>query len=150
METNFAIILKQHHLSSTAVRLAVLSALHEHPHADANQVFQLVQGKIATTSLQAVYNNLNQLVASGIIREIKPKGHVSLYETRIGDNHHHLVCRNCHSVVDTDCQTSAPCISAVDGKGFIIDEAEITFWGLCPQCQLTTGQATKAIGAVGP
>ncbi len=132
-------MLKERHLSLTSVRLAVLDALHDHPHSDAARIFDIVQKTIATTSIQAVYNNLNALVDHGIVREIKPKGRVSLYETRTNDNHHHVVCRNCDSVMDTDCRGCAPCLSASDDHGFMIDEAEVIFWGICPNCQKTGG-----------
>ena len=122
-------------LSRTSVRLAVLEALENHPHADANSIYELVYEKIATTSKQAIYNNLNALVEHGIIREIKPKGRSSLYETRIHDNHHHVICRACDQVADADCFGVAPCLEPMDSHGFDIDEAEVIFWGLCPACQ---------------
>jgi Fur family ferric uptake transcriptional regulator len=128
-------ILKEHNLSLTSVRLAVLDVLHKHPHSDAMTIFEIVHKKIKTTSKQAIYNNLTALVEHGIIREIKPKGHPSLYETKVGDNHHHLVCKKCHKVMDTDCHAFAPCLSPMNSHGFIIDEAEVTFWGVCPSCQ---------------
>ena len=135
MPTNFETLLRQHNLSLTAVRLTLLQALHSHPHSSAAQLFDVIQKQLPTTSIQAVYNNLNSLVEHGIIREIKPKGQVSLYETRAGDNHHHLVCRQCGKVMDIDCQTSAPCLSPDNNHGFIVEEAEVTFWGICPSCQ---------------
>lgn len=128
-------LLRQHNLSLTAVRLALLEALHDNPHSDAATIFEIVHRKIATTSKQAIYNNLNTLVECGIVREIKPKGHVSLYETRTGDNHHHIVCRSCERVFDTDCHDCAPCLTPKDSHGFVIDEAEVIFWGTCPSCQ---------------
>jgi len=131
------IILKENNLSLTAVRLAVLEALHKHPHSDATTIFSIVHKKIATASKQSIYNNLNTLVECGIVREIKPKGQPSLYETRIGDNHHHIVCKNCHKVMDTECHAFAPCLSPMNTHGFVIDEAEVTFWGICPACQKT-------------
>ncbi len=134
MKTEFKHFLKAQNLSLTPVRLAVLEALHDRPHSDAASVFNMVQEKISTTSIQAIYNNLNTLAENGIIREIKPKGSVSLYETRTGDNHHHLVCRSCDHVMDTYCQGCAPCLSPADDQGFIVDEAEVIFWGTCPTC----------------
>jgi Fe2+ or Zn2+ uptake regulation protein len=109
--------------------------LDKHPHSDAAKIFNLVHSKISTTSIQAVYNNLNTLVQHGIVREIKPMGQHSLYETRIGDNHHHLVCRQCNCISDTDCRGHAPCLRPTNSFGFMIDEAEVIFWGLCPSCQ---------------
>lgn len=135
MNASHELLLKQHNLSLTAVRVAVLETLEKHPHADATYVFNKVQTKITTASKQAVYNNLNTLVQHGIIREIKPKGHASLYETRIDDNHHHIICRSCQCVIDTSCRTDAPCMSPVDNHGFMLDEAEVIFWGICPDCQ---------------
>lgn len=143
MTFNLTDQLKERNLSLTAVRLAVLEALHAHPHSDAARIFEVVQQRIPTASIQAVYNNLNTLVEHAIIREIKPKGMPSLYETRIGDNHHHVVCRRCSRVMDTDCRGYAPCLSPADDHGFIIDEAEVVFWGTCPSCQKTTPHRSK-------
>ena len=132
---NFSKILKDKSLSLTAVRLALLEALDQHPHADANLIFNFVQKKITTATIQSIYKNLNTLVGEGIVREIKPKGQASLYETRIGDNHHHIVCKECKQVHDTDCHASAPCLTPHSDYGFLIEEAEVIFWGLCPKCQ---------------
>lgn len=135
MQPSYENILREHKLSITPVRLAVLEALHKHPHSDAATIFDVVYKKIKTTSKQAIYNNLSALVERGIIREIKPKGQPSLYETKVGDNHHHIVCKKCHKVMDTDCHAFAPCLSPMNNHGFVIDEAEVTFWGVCPSCQ---------------
>ena len=137
MKYDFVDLLKQKNLSLTSVRLAVLEVLHGCPHSDASAIFDAVLEKVPTTSIQAVYNNLNALVEHGIVREIKPKGHVSLYETRTGDNHHHIVCRSCEQVMDTDCKGCAPCITPADDHGFQVDEAEVIFWGTCPSCQMS-------------
>jgi Fur family ferric uptake transcriptional regulator len=137
MEISYEDVLKKHHLSLTPVRLAVLNVLHNTPHIDAAAVLKGVQEQIATASRQAIYNNLHTLVDHGIIREIKPKGHPSLFETRTGDNHHHVVCRSCHEVMDVDCRAQQPCLSPYHQYGYEIDEAEIVFWGLCPACQKT-------------
>ncbi|MDY0030230.1 MAG: Fur family transcriptional regulator [Pseudobdellovibrionaceae bacterium] len=128
-------ILKQKNLSLTAVRLSLLEAIEEQPHSDANVIFANVQRKIPSVTIQAVYNNLNALSDAGIIREIKPKGSSSLYETRIDDNHHHVICRSCGKIGDTECKGCAPCLVPTDSHGFQLDEAEVVFWGLCPQCQ---------------
>lgn len=138
MQIDHKKILKEHNLSLTSVRVAVLEALYKHPHSDAATIFDIVHGEIKTTSKQAIYNNLNALVEHGIVREIKPKGQSSLYETKVGDNHHHIICRNCQKVMDTDCHAFAPCLSPMNNHGFVIDEAEVTFWGICPTCQKTT------------
>ncbi|BBM87183.1 Fur family transcriptional regulator [Candidatus Uabimicrobium amorphum] len=133
-------LLKHHKLSLTAVRLGVLEALDAQPHSSVEEIFAVVKDKIVTTSKQAIYNNLNTLVKHGIIREIKPKGEPSRYETRVGDNHHHLICRECHMIVDTDCFSGAPCLEPMDDHGFNVDEAEILFWGICPSCQNNTNK----------
>lgn len=135
METYYENLLKARKLSLTSVRLAVLEALRMHPHAEAVQIFDLVKHTIKTTSKQAIYNNLNTLVEHGIVREIKPMGRPSLYETRVGDNHHHLVCRKCQLIIDTDCLDAAPCLTPTHTHGFVIDEAEVILWGTCPACQ---------------
>ena len=128
-------LLREHRLSLTPVRLAVLAVIEAYPHSDADTIFQAVKKRISTTSKQAIYHNLNTLVDNGIIREIRPKGKPSLYEARIGDNHHHLVCKSCGIVMDTDCFDVAPCLKPMDNHGFVIDEAEVIFWGICPSCQ---------------
>ncbi len=130
-------ILKSHDLSVTPVRIAVLQALKNHPHADVETIFSVVSESIATTSKQAIYNNLHTLVEHKLVREIKPKGQPSLYEFGTGDNHHHLVCRTCDKVMDTHCIASAPCLEPTDDHGFAVDEAEVIFWGICPACQST-------------
>ena len=135
MEANLQHMLKSHGLSLTAVRMAVLDVLHDTPHSEASHIFEQVRAKVQAASLQAVYNNLNTLVEHGIVREIKPKGRPSLYETRIGDNHHHLVCRKCEMIMDVDCKDVAPCLTPKHDHGFVIDEAEVIFWGLCPNCK---------------
>jgi Fur family transcriptional regulator, stress-responsive regulator len=136
-------ILKKNNLSLTAVRLAVLEVLYKHPHSDTAAIFTIVHKKIATASKQSIYNNLNTLVECGIVREIKPKGQPSLYETKVGDNHHHIVCKNCYKVMDTECHVFAPCLSPMNNHGFVIDETEITFWGICPSCQKTNNKRRK-------
>jgi Fe2+ or Zn2+ uptake regulation protein len=138
MMTSNEALLKEHHLSLTPVRLAVLDALEKHPHSDVATLFDVVIGTIKTTSKQAIYNNLNTLVAHGIVREIKPKGQPSLYETRVGDNHHHIVCKSCHKVMDAECLDFAPSLLPAQNHGFVVDEAEVTFWGYCPSCQKPT------------
>ena len=134
MQTEIEKLLKSHDLSLTSVRLAVLEVLQHHPHSDADIIYQRVNEEIATTSTHAIYNNLSALVEKGILREIKPKGSSSLYETRVNDNHHHLICRECQSVTDVACKSDAPCLHVDDQHGYEIDEAEIVFWGTCPTC----------------
>lgn len=140
MTIEFVHLLKEKHLSLTSVRLAVLETLHEHPHSDAQTLFEHVRKRIPAATIQAVYNNLNTLTDAGILQEIKPKGQVSLYETRVGDNHHHVVCRGCGHIEDTDCHGCAPCLVPADDHGFSVDRAEVIFWGLCPSCQDNTNK----------
>lgn len=135
MKQNFSQLLKEKSLSLTAVRLALLEALDEAPHSEAAKIYELVQQKIPSVTIQAVYNNLHVLTEAKIVREIKPMGQVSLYETRVGDNHHHVVCRSCSAVMDTDCLGCAPCLIPANNHGFQVDEAEVIFWGYCPRCQ---------------
>ena len=128
--------LKAHNLSVTATRLVILETIGRHAHADADLILNAAKLKIGTLSKQAVYDNLHLLTEKGLLRAIQPKGHPTLYETRVADNHHHLVCRGCGRTEDTHCHTlQAPCLTAKCDKGFAIDEAEVIFWGLCPKCQ---------------
>ncbi|MET8651425.1 MULTISPECIES: Fur family transcriptional regulator [Nocardia] len=123
-------------LRVTAPRLAVLDAVATRPHSDAERVAATVREALGTVSTQAVYDVLRACVNAGILRRIEPAGSSALYETRIGDNHHHLVCRACDTVVDVDCAVGgAPCLEPDDNHGFAIDEAEVVFWGLCPACR---------------
>lgn len=125
-------------LRVTSPRLAVLSALTSHPHADADTVFQRVRQDLPTTSVQAVYGVLGSLTDAGLLRRIEPAGSSSLYERRTDDNHHHLICTSCRAVHDVDCATGkAPCLTPPQSQGFAVDQAEVTFWGLCPACQLS-------------
>ncbi|WP_280492583.1 Fur family transcriptional regulator [Nocardia asiatica] len=123
-------------LRVTAPRIAVLNAVAARPHADADTVAATVREALGSVSTQAVYDVLHACVRAGILRRIEPAGSSALYETRIGDNHHHLVCRSCGAVVDVDCAVgAAPCLDPSDTHGFEIDEAEVVFWGLCPTCR---------------
>nr|WP_042184586.1 Fur family transcriptional regulator [Kibdelosporangium sp. MJ126-NF4]CEL16390.1 Transcriptional regulator, FUR family [Kibdelosporangium sp. MJ126-NF4]CTQ94314.1 Transcriptional regulator, FUR family [Kibdelosporangium sp. MJ126-NF4] len=123
-------------LRVTAPRLAVLALLSERPHSTADQVAGGVREVLGSVSTQAVYDVLNVFTASNLVRRIEPAGSPARYETRIGDNHHHLVCRQCGRAEDVDCVIGpAPCLSPSDLAGFVIDEAEVVFWGLCPHCQ---------------
>ncbi|MBF6335304.1 transcriptional repressor [Nocardia abscessus] len=123
-------------LRVTAPRLAVLNAVVARPHSDADTVAATVREALGSVSTQAVYDVLHACVRAGILRRIEPAGSSALYETRIGDNHHHLVCRSCGAVADVDCAVgAAPCLDPSDAHGFVIDEAEVVFWGLCPTCR---------------
>jgi Fur family transcriptional regulator, stress-responsive regulator len=132
-------------LRVTAPRVAVLSEVTEGKHVTADQVAQAVRGRDGTISTQAVYDVLGALTRAGLVRRIEPAGSPARYETRVGDNHHHVVCRACGAITDVDCVIGeAPCLSPPDASGFIIDEAEVTFWGLCPACQTTPARKERA------
>jgi len=119
----------------TAQRLAVLKAVHSHPHATADRVAEAVRAEIGAISLQSVYDALTLLVAEGLLRRIQPAGSPARFEDRVGDNHHHLICRVCDRMVDVDCAVgAAPCLTAADDQGYEIDMAEVTYWGVCPTC----------------
>lgn len=122
-------------LRVTQPRLAVLTAVHAHPHADTDSLIRAVRRELPAVSHQAVYDVLRVLTTVGLVRRIQPAGSVARYEARVGDNHHHVVCRSCGAVADVECAVGeAPCLTASDDQGFAIDEAEVTYWGLCPAC----------------
>ena len=129
-------LLRQHHVPITAQRLAVLRAVSNRPHSTADIIAGDVRAEIGTISRQAVYNVLGGLTEKGLIRRIQPAGSSALYEDRVGDNHHHLICRSCGTTVDVDCAVGdTPCLTAASDSGFHIDEAEVLYWGTCPDCQ---------------
>jgi Fe2+ or Zn2+ uptake regulation protein len=133
--TDPADLLRQRGIQVTAQRLAVLQAVAGQPHITADGVAEIVRTEIGAISLQSVYDALGVLVAEGLIRRIQPAGSPARFEDRVGDNHHHLICRICGRLVDVDCAVgSAPCLSAVDERGYEIDEAEVAYWGRCPDC----------------
>ena len=122
-------------LRVTRPRVAVLSAVHDHPHADTTSIIGAVRADLGEVSHQAVYDVLSALTTAGLVRRIEPKGSVARYEARVGDNHHHVVCRSCGAIADVDCAVGeAPCLTASNDRGFSIDEAEVIYWGLCPDC----------------
>ncbi|GIF01521.1 Fur family transcriptional regulator [Paractinoplanes rishiriensis] len=128
-------LLRRAALRVTRPRVAVFNAVHEHPHLDTDSIIRLVRGDLGDVSVQAVYDVLRALTAARLIRRIEPAGSVPRYETRVGDNHHHVVCRSCGTIADVDCATgTAPCLTASDHHGYMIDEAEVVFWGMCPAC----------------
>jgi Fur family ferric uptake transcriptional regulator len=130
-------LLRQAALRVTRPRLAVLAAVHEHPHADTDSIIGAVRANLGAVSHQAVYDVLRALTAAGLVRCIQPKGAVARYEARVGDNHHHAVCRSCGAITDVDCVVGyAPCLTA-DGSAYEIEEAEVIFWGRCPACVST-------------
>jgi len=127
--------LRERGIQVTAQRLAVFRAVSGHPHITADAVAEAVRTEIGAISLQSVYDALGILVSEGLIRRIQLAGSPARYEDRVGDNHHHLICRSCGRVVDVDCAVgSAPCLTAADDQGFEIDEAEVAYWGRCPDC----------------
>jgi Fur family ferric uptake transcriptional regulator len=128
-------MLREARLRVTRPRLAVLSAVHDHPHADTDSIIGFARSLHADVSHQAVYDVLRAFTAAGLVRRIEPAGSVARYEARVGDNHHHLVCRSCGAIVDVDCAVGeTPCLTASDDQGYAIDEAEVVYWGLCPAC----------------
>jgi len=132
---DFERMLRGASLRVTAPRMAVLSAVHEHPHADTDSIIGVVRQNLGAVSHQAVYDVLRALTGAGLLRRIEPQGSVARYEARVGDNHHHVVCRSCGAIADVDCATgAAPCLDASDDHGFVIDEAEVIYWGTCPEC----------------
>ncbi len=133
-------MLRESALRVTSPRLAVLSAVHDNPHADTESIIGVVRENLGTVSDQAVYDVLKALTSVGLVRRIQPQGSVARYETRVGDNHHHIVCRSCGAIADVDCAVGhAPCLTASDDHGFSVDEAEVVYWGLCPDCSSTHG-----------
>lgn len=125
-------------LRPTAIRLAVLDTLQAMPHAGVPEIALAVDQALGTASRQAVYNALDQLLLSQLVRRIEPAGSPARYELRVGDNHHHVVCRRCGRTDDVDCAVGeAPCLEPSNTHGYALDEAEVTFWGLCPPCQAT-------------
>jgi Fur family transcriptional regulator, stress-responsive regulator len=132
-----AALLREHGLRVTAQRLAVYRAVSDDPHVSADVVVEAVRGEIGWISIQAVYDALAVLTEKGLLRRIQPAGSPARYEGRVGDNHHHLICRVCNRMVDVDCAVGdAPCLTAGEDAGFEIDEAEVVYWGRCPECVL--------------
>jgi len=135
-------LLREHGLQVTAQRLAVLEAVSARPHATADELIHLVRASIGSVSRQAVYDALERMVDKGLVRRIQPAGSPARFEDRVGDNHHHLICRACGRTVDIDCAVgAAPCLTAADESGYEIDEAEVIYWGRCPECLAATSVA---------
>ena len=129
------VLLRGAALRVTRPRVAVLTAVYEHPHADTDKIIGVAREDLGELSHQAVYDVLRALTAAGLVRRIEPAGSVARYESRVLDNHHHVVCRSCGAIADVDCAVgSTPCLTASDDHGFAISEAEVTYWGLCPGC----------------
>jgi Fe2+ or Zn2+ uptake regulation protein len=142
--SDVATALRQAGLRVTAPRVAVLSELRVGQHLTADQVAAGVRGRVGPISTQAVYDVLAALTRAGLLRRIEPARSATRYETRVGDNHHHVVCRGCGAIADVDCVVGEPpCLEPLDAGGFVVDEAEITFWGLCPACQATQSHTSR-------
>ena len=132
-ESDLEQMLRAAALRVTRPRVAVLDAVHAHPHADTDSVIRAARLDLPDVSHQAVYDVLRALTDAGLVRRIQPAGSVARYEARVGDNHHHVVCRSCGAIADVDCAVGeAPCLTAPDDHGFSVDEAEVVYWGLCP------------------
>jgi Fe2+ or Zn2+ uptake regulation protein len=139
VSTDPADLLRQRGYRVTGQRLTVLRAVSGEPHMTAEAVAETVRGEMGSISIQAVYDVLGVLVDVGLVRRIQPAGSPARFEARVSDNHHHVICRGCGRVADVDCATgSAPCLTAVDDMGYEIDEAEVIYWGRCPECQTPT------------
>ena len=141
MTTNehLAALLRGVELRVTQPRLAVLAAVHALPHADTDAILDASRARLGQVSHQAVYDVLRALTAAGLVRRIQPSGSVARYESRVGDNHHHVVCRSCGAIEDVDCAVGEmPCLTASHDHGFTIDEAEVVYWGTCPDCSTRT------------
>jgi Fur family transcriptional regulator, stress-responsive regulator len=131
-------LLRRHGLQVTAQRLAVLRAVSDRPHSAADDIYTIVRAGIGAISRQAVYDALAALTDKGLLRRIQPAGSPARYEDRVGDNHHHLICRTCSRMVDVDCAVGdTPCLTAADDSGYEVDEAEVVYWGRCPECAAT-------------
>lgn len=135
MPATYAQDLRARGVQVTAQRIAVLRAVDGQPHMTADDVAESARAELGAISLQAVYDGLTTLVRAGLVRRIQPAGSPARFETRVRDNHHHLICRECGSMVDVDCAVGdTPCLTAADDRGYVIDEAEVVYWGQCPQC----------------
>lgn len=136
MTRDFSEQLRENGVQVTAQRLAVMRAVSVSPHSTADTIADTVRREIGAISRQAVYDTLGMLVEKKLIRRIQPAGSAALYEDRVGDNHHHVICRSCGKTVDVDCAVGErPCLTAADNSGYQIDEAEVIYWGVCPDCQ---------------
>jgi Fe2+ or Zn2+ uptake regulation protein len=133
--SDFEVQLRAASMRVTRPRLAVLAALRDHPHIDTETVIELVRTAHPGVSHQTVYDVLRALTDAGLVRRIQPAGALARYESRVGDNHHHVVCRSCGAIADVECAVGhAPCLTASDDHGYVVDEAEVVYWGTCPAC----------------
>src|SRR3954468_18986116 len=141
-----AALLRRNGLAVTVQRLAVLRAVSDRPHGTADDIYTVVRADIGAISRQAVYDALAALSDKGLLRRIQPAGSPARHEGRVGDNHHHLICRTCSRMVDVDCAVGdTPCLSAADDSGYEIDEAEVIFWGRCPDCVATASASSDGL-----
>ena len=148
MTQTYEQLLRSHGLNVTAQRLTLLQTISEYPHITADQATEAARKKLGAISRQSVYDTLNTMVEKGLARRIQPIDSPALFEDRVGDNHHHLVCRDCGVVVDVDCAVGLrPCLEASDNNNFIIEEAEVTYWGQCPKCQTKKSKALNSTNA---
>jgi Fe2+ or Zn2+ uptake regulation protein len=144
MSTEPANLLRQHGLQVTAQRLAVLRAISRRPHCTADEIAEEARADIGAISRQAVYDTLGILVDKGVIRRIQPAHSPALYEDRVGDNHHHVICRSCGKTVDVECAVGeAQCLADASASGFQIDHAEVIFWGTCPECLAKSAKSSE-------
>ncbi len=144
MQGDLGQLLRANGLQVTAQRLAILRAVSSHPHATADELIDDVRAALGAISRQAVYDTLGVLVEKHLLRRIQPAGSAARYEDRVGDNHHHLICRSCGTMFDIDCAMGeAPCLIADDDHGFEIDEAEVIYWGRCPSCLQTAASVDE-------
>ncbi len=151
MDPDFADTLRSHGVHVTAQRIAVLRAVEARPHLTADEAAESARRQIGAISKQSVYDTLAVLVEHGLIRRIQPSGSPARFESRVGDNHHHLVCRDCGRLVDVECAVGdAPCLTPVDAKDFAIDEAEVMYWGLCPECSAAAGDLPRHSNQIDP
>ena len=140
--------LREHGIRLTASRVAVLRAVDGNPHATADSLAHIVRERLGAVSTQAVYDALALFTRLGLVRRIEPAGSPARYETRVGDNHHHTACRRCGAIANVDCpHGEAPCLTPLETQGFLIDEAEVIYWGLCPTCQQATPEIVPHPGA---
>jgi Fur family transcriptional regulator, stress-responsive regulator len=138
-------LLRRHGLQVTAQRLAVLRAVSAQPHSTADDLYTIVRSELGAISRQAVYDALAALTDKRLLRRIQPAGSPARYEDRVGDNHHHLICRTCRRMVDVDCAVGdVPCLTAADDSGYEVDEAEVIYWGRCPECVAATAVSSEA------
>ncbi len=144
-------LLRRHGVQVTAQRLAIMTSLAERPHSTADELADDVRSVIGSISRQAVYDTLGVLIDKQLIRRIQPAGSAARYEDRVGDNHHHLVCRGCGVMFDIDCAVGeVPCLTADDDHGFEIDEAEVVYWGRCPACRLAVTESSTPSSTPSP